>query len=72
MHASGESFQESRMREIRTSGLTRGRATALPTLPLEKEKFETRSPALGGEKRFSSSPGEREVMTDRPLFFPLP
>ena len=28
----GESQQESRMREIRMSGLRRGRATALPTL----------------------------------------
>ena len=26
----GESFQESRMREIRTSGLTRGEAVTLP------------------------------------------
>ena len=32
MHASGESFQESRMREIRTSGLMRGGVAAPPTL----------------------------------------
>jgi len=36
---SGESFQESRMREIRTSGLTRGEAThrSSPTLLAENE-----------------------------------
>ena len=34
VHASGESLQESRMREIRTSGLRRGREiSSLPTLP---------------------------------------
>ena len=31
-NAQGETIQESRMRENRKSGLTRGRATALPTL----------------------------------------
>ena len=40
VHASGESLQESRMREIRTSGLRRGREiSSLPTLPSLREIF---------------------------------
>ena len=35
-NAQGETIQESRMRENRKSGLTRGRATALPTLLAKK------------------------------------
>ncbi len=67
MHARGESFQESRMREIRMSGLMRGRATALPTLPVKSLKNIKRR----GAKARRMLAIEDEICDDGELVFVL-
>jgi hypothetical protein len=42
----------------------------LGVFALKKEKWETESPELGGEGRFSSSPGERKFTNGCDQFFP--
>jgi hypothetical protein len=43
---------------------------SLRAFALKKERCETQSPALGGERRLSWSPGKREFMMDCGAFLP--